>query len=422
MCGNVGVAGILNVAEEKAFKQLLVVDVLRGEHSTGVAVIPRHNAEPKIAKQVGNPFELFNDKRFDTAMGGMNRVIIGHNRFATQGAVNKANAHPFDFDNVVGAHNGTLSNKHALEGGNNFTVDSQALYNHIDKHGVEDAITKCMGAWALVWWDKNAETLNFLRNSERTLYTVMSEDGKKIFWASEWEMLNLVMNRNGMKYDKIKTVPVDTWVSIPVDSQGNLGEKVETKVAGKKPVVVVYQGGYKGNVQPAGNKNVSNGVVTRTGALFEIGEKFVDLNGAEYLSCLDAINKDIKVRLYINKGDEKHWRNGFVIKGDLLTYSSSEGGYYKITQSTVVLATTEEQVRFDTLAGRFQQPSNVISLPPTYKTHKGTWVAKEEWERLYPQCAWCTVDLVAENVNVFSKDGDCVCPDCSADEEVNKYL
>ena len=86
MCGLVGMAGKLTAAQDKVFKKLLIFDVIRGEHSTGVASVPV-NGEVSIAKQVGNPFELFEDKRYDRAINRHNRALIGHNRFATQGAV-----------------------------------------------------------------------------------------------------------------------------------------------------------------------------------------------------------------------------------------------------------------------------------------------------------------------------------------------
>src|SRR5690606_8536689 len=111
MCGLVGVAGNITSVSDKIFRTLLILDTVRGEHSTGVAAVRRNTEEVYLAKQLGNPFELFNDKRYDTAINSINKVIIGHNRFATRGAVNKANAHPFENDLVVGAHNGTLDNK-----------------------------------------------------------------------------------------------------------------------------------------------------------------------------------------------------------------------------------------------------------------------------------------------------------------------
>src|SRR5690606_19875606 len=192
MCGHVGMAGELTLDAEKAFRTLLILDTLRGEHSTGVLGVGRYTNEPAIVKQVGSPFELFNDQRYDQKIEKvLNKVLLGHNRYATQGKINKANAHPYEFGSIIGAHNGTISNKHALNKGSTFDVDSQAIINSIDEEGIEATIPKLRGAWALVWWDMIDDTINFIRNSERTLYMCWSQDKKMMFWASEMWMLEI---------------------------------------------------------------------------------------------------------------------------------------------------------------------------------------------------------------------------------------
>ena len=55
ICGIVGVFGIVSAQHEKAFKELLVVDQLRGEHSTGMAIVSRGNAYPSVVKAIGGP-------------------------------------------------------------------------------------------------------------------------------------------------------------------------------------------------------------------------------------------------------------------------------------------------------------------------------------------------------------------------------
>ena len=158
MCGLVGVAGDLTAKEDKILRTLLILDTVRGEDSTGIAAIPKFG-DAVVVKTVGPAFELFNLKKYENTINKQNRVVIGHNRFATQGAVNKANAHPFEFDTLVGVHNGTLRNKSKLKDANTFVVDSENLYHHIEQEGLRDAIDTVDGAYALVWWNKNEETL-----------------------------------------------------------------------------------------------------------------------------------------------------------------------------------------------------------------------------------------------------------------------
>lgn len=447
MCGLIGIAGHIGIKEEKAFKQGLIIDTLRGEHSTGALIVDRGlDSKATIVKQVGNAFELLYDRRFDEAMKGFHKVLLGHNRFATQGQVNKVNAHPYDFHPIYGAHNGTLTQRYELQDGHKFTVDSQALYNHISLFGVEEAIGKVVGAWALTWWDAEQETINLLRNNERTLYTALSEDERTLFWSSEWEMLQLILNRNDIKYDKIKIVPLDTWVSIKLGPEGEMDKAKIKKVTGKKlkPATNSYLGSSyngRGNTLPATvpavNQNAAttpprDSKVTRKGVVMELGEKRTDVHLASYMPCTDAENPDAKIRLYLNRGDELVWKKGFIVKGDINTYLTAEGGYYKVTQSSVVLGTLEEQVNFDDKMGRFlpmdkkdldsKKVIELTSKRAKFVDHKGHKLTKEEFEKEYPTCAWCSADIVAEEANELTKGGDCLCPSCKTNPDVKTYL
>jgi predicted glutamine amidotransferase len=200
MCGHVGIAGNLAYKDEATLKRLLLLDYFRGPDSTGLAAI-RKAGEHKIAKVASHPLDLFEMNRFKDALSGHNsKAFIGHNRAATRGVVNSYNAHPYVYDHIIGAHNGTLdsASTKALEDavGEKFGVDSQAIFAAIAKLGVDAAIPlmeegkeSTTGAWSLVWYDSQQNSMNFLRNKHRPMWYAYSKEFDRIFWASEWAMI-----------------------------------------------------------------------------------------------------------------------------------------------------------------------------------------------------------------------------------------
>lgn len=194
MCGLVGIAGKLTAKDEATMKRLLLLDYFRGPDSTGMAAI-RGDGTIHLSKLASHPLDLFDSNRFKAALSGYNsKIFLGHNRYATKGKINAMNAHPYHCDHIVGAHNGTLSisSWRALEKavGEDFEVDSQAVIAAIAKLGIAETVPLLQGAWSLTWYDQTENTLNFLRNDERPMWYAYTKDFDRIFWASEWAMID----------------------------------------------------------------------------------------------------------------------------------------------------------------------------------------------------------------------------------------
>lgn len=201
MCGLVGIAGDLAHRHELFMKRLLLLDFFRGTDSTGLAAI-RADKSTALAKAAVNPITFFDMKSFDKALDGWkSTAFIGHNRAATLGKVNDANAHPYQFGNITGAHNGTLDKatwqRLELEAGVDTDTDSAAVFACIDAIGIDGTIalmengrSHMTGAWALTWYDKANNTINFLRNEHRPLWFGFNKKLDELYWASEWPMLN----------------------------------------------------------------------------------------------------------------------------------------------------------------------------------------------------------------------------------------
>jgi|3_EtaG_2_1085321.scaffolds.fasta_scaffold00183_35 predicted glutamine amidotransferase len=209
MCGIVGVAGRLTTKEEQVFKDLLFFDTVRGIHSTGVVAVDSSFSVNTLKKALPAP-EFLELSRFSKVMGGINRVLIGHNRSATSGKVIDENAHPFTHGNIVGVHNGTLDRTHKLPEKHTFTVDSDNLIYSMDKEGVAATYKLLQGSCAMVWWNKQSNTLHMLRNDERPLHYGYLKGSEVIVFASELEMLRFAVRRKGLEFEKDETYSVAT--------------------------------------------------------------------------------------------------------------------------------------------------------------------------------------------------------------------
>lgn len=425
MCGLVGIAGKIEFAHEKVFKRLLTLDVVRGEHSTGVASVPRQG-EVKIAKQVGCPHELFNDKRYDQAMAGTHRVLIGHNRHATKGAVNKQNAHPFTFGKITGAHNGSLSSYQQLEDASDFHVDSQALLNHIDKKGLVDMISKIQGAYALTYWDSESETMNFIRNDERPLFIASSKGGERCYWASEKWMLDASITE---EHETLE-LPINTLLSFKIDSTGNFeGKPVVKTIEYKKKVYTNhYYNAYQGesNVHTTNTTQHGRTKPTLTPSAFssrlgieytfEVVGEFEDERGMPYYlaTILDPVDEDnVEYRIYPYNSGKKFFDGEFIKSSPISFFTKSKMGVvYRL--SIDKLERIDVDNALETVMGEIKDE---------YPDHHGNLITRKEWEKKYGICAWCTADISpedTENGAILSTDGESFCQDCS--DKVRQYV
>ena len=210
MCGIVGVAGKMDEDHHKVFRDMLYMDVVRGPDSTGVFHIDATNKNHKglnydIVKVVGHPMNLW-DLDADQSVSYLfdysglvcfhSRLLLGHNRATTSGKTTVENAHPFEFEDIIGVHNGTLTNTHTYETKGKFDVDSKALYNYMSIEGIDNTWKNLWGAAALVFFNKETNTLNLVRNKERTLYQLYDEKNQVLYWASEPWMINAAIGRS----------------------------------------------------------------------------------------------------------------------------------------------------------------------------------------------------------------------------------
>jgi len=307
MCGLVGAAGALGIKEEKMVKVLLQLDTIRGPHSTGIFGL-KTKGEELTLKKTGTPFELALYRTWSSFWGNSFNVLMGHNRYATCGEITEATAHPFTYGTITGVHNGTLSGgwKNKLDSGHTFDVDSEALYYHMSRNGVDETVNKLEGAFALVWYDNEDGTLNMTRNKERTLFFCRSPDLKTIFWASEDWMLVQAAERAGVVIGEIHMLKEGVLFSTSITQgfattcpqltsevrdleqykfMGHTGKKHKpstntgkTTITGTKQVGNANTTGSSGNVVPFKDK--------------KLNEQLQAMVGKEVLFMTEGVDKD----------------------------------------------------------------------------------------------------------------------------------
>jgi|TARA_Y100000310_G_scaffold161131_1_gene161076 predicted glutamine amidotransferase len=205
MCGLVGVFGAPSAKTTNMFLDMLRMDVVRGDDSTGIGVIGKKKR--RVIKDVGDPYYVIGHKNFKKWVvdkAWENWGYLGHNRAATRGTVTPENAHPFYHAPIMLTHNGTLHNtlpiKIDLE---HFDTDSEQIAYFL-KHESEDDLWPLLeGAAALAWFDSSNHSLNLITNGKRPLCFSFLNDEEQIAYASEPWMIRGAAWRRSQKFEQV---------------------------------------------------------------------------------------------------------------------------------------------------------------------------------------------------------------------------
>lgn len=213
MCGIWGIFPTddkgLYVQDTQLMENVMILTSMRGAHSTGVALVGDPKTKPKVAKTIGGPAFLTNtdawEKITEFALKKA-RLVFGHGRYATKGAINTKNAHPFVHDHITLVHNGTinygLADQHkTLE----TEVDSHALCAAIAEKGLVPALEGIYGAYALIVHDAKEGCVYIVRNEDRPLHRIVTHD--KHVLLSEYEACKYMAYKMGLTNPVIEVFP-----------------------------------------------------------------------------------------------------------------------------------------------------------------------------------------------------------------------
>lgn len=234
MCGLVGMIfnstnGCLS-SDAQVFEELLYLDALRGEDSTGIAAL-YNTGEMQIVKDAceANFFRYSDEfKQVKKDLVSKGKIILGHNRKKTIGKITSETAHPFLInDRYAFTHNGTLIEHKKLA---DTEVDSEALGIHLtacngNLEKLETALADVQGAYACAWIDQTKEVAYLLRNAERPLYLAKTTLG--YVYASESGMIYAICGRNRIKVDSIEVVDAETLYTFTTSSTYGIDLKKE---------------------------------------------------------------------------------------------------------------------------------------------------------------------------------------------------
>ena len=226
MCGIIGYNG-KDLADPTILSILFLENDTRGGHSTG------YHDNKQFVKVQGTSQGLYQELQEVRT-----RKLIGHTRYATHGAKNEQNTHPFKSGKWIGCHNGVLSNY--KEVGNKYNiaeteVDSQMIFELLNKTGNMRMLSKFSGKLATLF--QCGDGFFYAYRRENPLFVGRDEKGNAYFsslktpleYCNLSEIYGLEQNfiykfKDGAVVDKIKVkhkpIPTKSFINTDWRSYG----------------------------------------------------------------------------------------------------------------------------------------------------------------------------------------------------------
>ena len=212
MCGIIGVA--IKPTEDRTEEDIKAIrfitlsmwldSISRGRDAAGLAMIDK-NKNWYLTKAPMNAVEFrFNQKnivdQFIKRITTNTTMLIGHVRLGTKGnKLENKNNHPIDVGNVLGVHNGVISNDdelaEELEFEKTAEVDSEIIFNLLNQSlvrnkfdipAVEEVFPKLQGSFAIASFSKSDPYHLLLAKRDKPIHCMYCPDKQVLFFASEY--------------------------------------------------------------------------------------------------------------------------------------------------------------------------------------------------------------------------------------------
>lgn len=204
----------------------------RGGHSWGFVGMhkPKNSRNKKMVIKKG----------LGHMVGGVSPIIVtnfnhlmGHTRFASHGAKTLENAHPFKIKNIIGSHNGIVSNHKSLNEKykRNFEVDSMHIFEHLAS-GIDVNDIEAYGAVEYIR-KENPESINLCAFNNGELSVYRFKDHKGVFWSSSDIHIKQALNLSGLKATQL-TIEEDKIYSVSDNEVYTTKGKLDFKEYGSR--------------------------------------------------------------------------------------------------------------------------------------------------------------------------------------------
>lgn len=390
----------------------MYLTALRGNDSTGIAVVGEGNVKPRTMKTVGGPDFLINHDAFQKILEFSIKkgvAMFGHGRASTMGAIIAKNAHPHTVGHITLVHNGTIrkgleDEMKLLETEN----DSHALCSLISKKGIVDALAEIEGAYAIIAHDAKEECIYIVRNSERPLH--MAEYMGVHYLMSEADALKYLVGRSTYTNFSPKIEYFNQNVIFKFDiatrkmtTDTSLVDKLSKKF---KPPVVTGGHGYRGAPATTGPTATSGGSTTHS---YPNGKRLL-------LTKVIKLEKGETYRLEFRDDDQK-----LVIGMTNKLVTDKLGAYAWAFEIGEI---RDQFKRESTLFTRFKELKWEQPKAPEMEGEPGKLVrfrtgqskTLEEAKRIIEgkDCGLCNGIVREDEIadTILTSNGDLICPDC----------